>query len=696
MTYQTEFAGRPLKVEINSLATQASGSALISYGNTTVLGVATMSKNDIEADFLPLMVDYEEKFYASGKIKGSRYMRREGRPSEEAILVSRMIDRALRPYFPQNLRKEVQVILTVFSFDEKNDPEFPAFLAASLALSISNIPWSGPVAGVRIGINGEEKDQSEFIINPTYEKRENAKLDVFISGRKDSNDEILFNMIDGEAEEIADEKIIEAIKFSESGIKNIFEFQKEIQEKEGKEKLILESSEEDLEKVYKENKDRIKEAMTFKGKEHEGKKNSSSALSEIKTELELSGSFFEKLTDKAFQEMVLEEDKRPDGRKIDELREIKCEAGIFSQTHGSGVFFRGLTHVVSILTLGAPGDELLLEGMETVGKKRFLHHYNFPPYSVGETRFLRGPGRREIGHGALAEKALRTLIPEPKDFPYTIRIVSEIVSSNGSTSMASVCAASLALFDAGVPIKRAVAGISCGLAMEDDDSKPVSERKYKVLTDIQGPEDSCGGMDYKVAGTSIGITAIQLDIKVKGLTLEILQEGTIRAKKTREEILNKMEGIIPKPREELSPFAPCILKVQISPDKIREVIGPGGKIINEIIDKTGAAIDIEDDGLIFITGENRESADKAVDWVKRITKEVEVGEVIEGKIKNITDFGLFVEVAPNQDGLLHVSEISPDMKQGRDLNNSFKLDQILSVKVKNIDRGGKISLSLKK
>ena len=696
MAYQIEFAGRPLKVEINSLASQASGSVLVSYGNTTVLGAATMSNNDIEADFLPLMVDYEEKFYASGKIKGSRYMRREGRPSEEAILVSRMIDRALRPYFPQNLRKEVQVVLTVFSFDEKNDPEFPAFLAASLALSISNIPWNGPVAGVRIGINGEEKDQSEFIINPTYEKRENAKLDIFISGTKDTNNEILFNMIDGEAEEIADEKIIEAIKFSESGIKNIFELQKEIQEKEGKEKLILESPEEDLEKIYKENEDRIKEAMAFKGKEQEGKKNSSLALSEIKTELELSGSSFEKLKDKAFQEMVLEEDKRPDGRKIDELREIKCEAGIFSQTHGSGVFFRGLTHVVSILTLGAPGDELLLEGMETVGKKKFLHHYNFPPYSVGETRFLRGPGRREIGHGALAEKALRTLIPEPKDFPYTIRIVSEIVSSNGSTSMASVCAASLALFDAGVPIKRAVAGISCGLAMEDDDSKPVSERKYKVLTDIQGPEDSCGGMDYKVAGTSIGITAIQLDIKVKGLTLEILQEGTIRAKKTREEILNKMEGIIPRPREELSPFAPCILKVQISPDKIREVIGPGGKIINEIIDKTGAAIDIEDDGLIFITGENRESADKAVDWVKRITKEVEVGEIIEGKIKNITDFGLFVEVAPNQDGLLHVSEISPAMKQGRDLNNSFKLGQILSVKVKNIDIGGKISLSLKK
>jgi len=690
MLYQTEFAKRPLKIETNSLASQASGSVLVSFGNTVVLGTATMGKTDIETDFLPLTVDYEERFYASGAIKGSRYIRREGRPTEEAILVSRMIDRAIRPYFPQNLKKEVQVILTVFAFDEKNDPDFPALLAASLALSLSDIPWEGPVTGVRIGKKGDEKG---FILNPTYEERKEAKLDIFVSGIDDKNGEILINMLEGYSKEVEEDEILSAINFSRELIKILLNLQKNIQKKEGKIKPTLKIEEENIRTLYKNNSKKIKNALLL-AKEEEGKLKSFSAQEKLIEELGIDRFTFSLLVNKILHEIVLKEGIRPDGRKTDELRKINCKVGILPQTHGSALFCRGLTHVLSILTLGAPGDELIIEGMELVGKKRFLHHYNFPPYSAGEVRPLRGPGRREIGHGALVEKALKSLIPGKEDFPYTSRIVSEVLSSNGSTSMAAVCASSLALFDAGVKIKRHVAGISCGLIIEEDEQKLIKDRNFKILTDIQGPEDSHGDMDLKVAGTKKGVTAIQLDVKTKGLTIEILKEGSLAARKARQDILEKMEKTLPQPRQELSPYAPKILTHRIEQEKIREIIGPGGKTINKIIAETDTTIDIEEDGLIYVTSKDKEKAEKAIEWIKNITREIRVGEKFQGKITGITDFGLFVELLPNQDGLLHISEISPRPYSKRDLLKNYKIGQILSVKVKNITPEGKITLSL--
>ena len=696
MIYETEFAKKPLKIETNSLASQASGSVLVSFGKTVVLGTATMGKADIEADFLPLTVDYEERFYAVGKISGSRYMRREGKPSEEAVLVSRMIDRIIRPYFSDDMRREIQVVLTVFAFDEENDPDFPSLLAASLALSISDIPWDGPVAGARVGINRDSKNsKNDFILNPTYENREEAKLDLFISGIADKNNDFLFNMLDGGAEEISEQEVISAIDFSKKEIPSLIDFQKDIQKKEGKKKIVLEKEKEDLNTLYKKYCGKIKENLLLE-KEKNGRSKSSLAQEKLMEEIKIDKSAFKALTEKTLHQMILEDGLRSDGRKIGQIREISCSAGIFSQTHGSGLFFRGLTHVLSILTLGAPGDHLLLEGMEISGKKKFLHHYNFPAFSVGEVRRLGPPGRREIGHGALAEKALRPVIPDIEEFPYTIRIVSEILSSNGSTSQASICAASLALFDAGVPVKGSVAGISCGLIMEDDGSKPVCQRKYKILTDIQGLEDSIGDMDFKVAGTKKGITAIQLDVKVRGLTMEILKDGFTGTKKARENILEKMDELLLEPRSQLSSLAPRILNIKINPDKIRDVIGPGGKMINEIIEKTESSIDVEEDGSIFVTAKNKENAEKAIEWIKNITREVKVGEIFQGKIKTIVNFGIFIELLPKQEGLLHISEIFPDRRSNQNLNEKFKIGQIVPVKVGNIDQNGKIRLFLSK
>lgn len=697
MIYEKEFLGRPLKIETNFLASQASGSALVSFGKTVVLGTAIMSDKEIEADFFPLMVDYEERFYASGKIKGSRFIRREGRPSEEAILVARMVDRTIRPYFPKNFRREVQVVLTVFAFDEENDPDFPALLAASTALAISNIPWNGPVAGLRISRN---EGKEENIFAPTYEQREKCLFDFFVSGIEDINGDILFNMIDGDSEEAQEEVILSSFANSKDKIKELIDFQKNIIEKEGKKKIDFSPKIENIEKLYKKYKEKIKENLLLLSRNEEDKKKKLSRAQEgIMEEAEIDINTLEVLTEKVLHEMILDEDLRPDGRKIDEFREIKADVGVLPRTHGSGLFCRGLTHILSILTLGAPGDELLLEGMEIEGKKRFLHHYNFPPYSAGETGKIGSPGRREIGHGALVEKALRPVVPMPDDFPYTIRIVSEALSSNGSTSMASVCAASLAFFDAGVKIKRAVAGISCGLMIEDslldvlkpkEKPKPIKERKYKILTDIQGPEDSMGDMDFKVAGTEKGITAVQLDIKIRGLTIDILREGFERAKKARGEILKKMAKVLPAPRAELSPLAPCILTIKINPEKIREIIGPGGKVINSIIEETETSIDIEEKGTVFITADTKEKAKKAADWIKNIAREFKVGENFKGKVKRLMDFGVFIELLPNQDGLLHISAIPNKLKP---IDKKFRVGQIIPVEIKSIDNDGKISLN---
>ncbi len=691
MLYQTKFAGRELKIETNSFASQASGCALVSFGKTVVLGTATMGGKDIEADFLPLTVDYEERFYAAGRIIGSRYVRREGRPSEEAILLARMIDRTIRPYFPSNLRREVQVVLTVFAFDEENDPEFPSLIAASVALSISNIPWNGPVAGVRVAYLTETK---ELVLNPTYEQRDKAKLDLFIAGIGDETDDVLFNMLDGQAKEALEEETLQAIQFSKDHLKNLFSFQKEIQNKEGKPKIIVPiNDKKNLEDLSKKYYNKIKEILFSRKEDNKSK---AAMIEEFKTETGIDSSTFEMLEEKIFHQVVLKEGIRPDGRGFDEIRKISCQAGIIPQTHGSGLFCRGLTHVLSIVTLGGPGEELLVEGMEIVGKKRFLHHYNFPPYSSGEVRRMSSPGRREIGHGALAEKALRPMVPDVEKFPYTIRIVSEVLSSNGSTSMASVCASSLALFDAGVPMKKAVAGISCGLIMDgEDETKLISQRDYKLLTDIQGPEDHFGDMDLKVAGTSDGITAIQLDIKVKGLTLEILKQGLEKAKEARNKILAKMNEAISLPRKELSPLAPKILTIKIDPEKIGDVIGSGGKIINEIISETDTSIEIKEDGLVFVTAKDKEKAQKAIDRIYNITREIKVGEVFQGKVKKVMDFGIFIELLPKREGLLHISEISSFRRQTKkDLMQKFKVGDIVSVKVRNIDEGGKVSLVL--
>ncbi len=691
MLYQTKFAGRELKIETNSFASQASGCALVSFGKTVVLGTATMGGKDIEADFLPLTVDYEERFYAAGRIIGSRYVRREGRPSEEAILLARMIDRTIRPYFPSNLRCEVQVVLTVFAFDEENDPEFPSLIAASVALSISNIPWNGPVAGARVAYLTETK---ELILNPTYEQRDKAKLDLFIAGIGDETDDVLFNMLDGQAKEALEEETLQAIQFSKDHLKNLFSFQKEIQNKEGKPKIIVPiNDKKNLEDLSKKYYNKIKEILFSRKEDNKSK---AAMIEEFKTETGIDSSTFEMLEEKIFHQVVLKEGIRPDGRGFDEIRKISCQAGIIPQTHGSGLFCRGLTHVLSIVTLGGPGEELLVEGMEIVGKKRFLHHYNFPPYSSGEVRRMSSPGRREIGHGALAEKALRPMVPDVEKFPYTIRIVSEVLSSNGSTSMASVCASSLALFDAGVPMKKAVAGISCGLIMDgEDETKLISQRDYKLLTDIQGPEDHFGDMDLKVAGTSDGITAIQLDIKVKGLTLEILKQGLEKAKEARNKILAKMNEAISLPRKELSPLAPKILTIKIDPEKIGDVIGSGGKIINEIISETDTSIEIKEDGLVFVTAKDKEKAQKAIDRIYNITREIKVGEVFQGKVKKVMDFGIFIELLPKREGLLHISEISSFRRQTKkDLMQKFKVGDIVSVKVRNIDEGGKVSLVL--
>jgi len=691
MLYQTKFAGRELKIETNSFASQASGCALVSFGKTVVLGTATMGGKDIEADFLPLTVDYEERFYAAGRIIGSRYVRREGRPSEEAILLARMIDRTIRPYFPSNLRREVQVVLTVFAFDEENDPEFPSLIAASVALSISNIPWNGPVAGARVAYLTETK---ELILNPTYEQRDKAKLDLFIAGIGDETDDVLFNMLDGQAKEALEEETLQAIQFSKDHLKNLFSFQKEIQNKEGKPKIIVPiNDKKNLEDLSKKYYNKIKEILFSRKEDNKSK---AAMIEEFKTETGIDSSTFEMLEEKIFHQVVLKEGIRPDGRGFDEIRKISCQAGIIPQTHGSGLFCRGLTHVLSIVTLGGPGEELLVEGMEIVGKKRFLHHYNFPPYSSGEVRRMSSPGRREIGHGALAEKALRPMVPDVEKFPYTIRIVSEVLSSNGSTSMASVCASSLALFDAGVPMKKAVAGISCGLIMDgEDETKLISQRDYKLLTDIQGPEDHFGDMDFKVAGTSDGITAIQLDIKVRGLTLVILKQGLEKAKEARNKILAKMNEAISLPREELSPLAPKILTIKIDPEKIGDVIGSGGKIINEIISETDTSIEIKEDGLVFVTAKDKEKAQKAIDRIYNITREIKVGEVFQGKVKKVMDFGIFIELLPKREGLLHISEISSFRRQTKkDLMQKFKVGDIVSVKVRNIDEGGKVSLVL--
>jgi len=697
--FKLDLAGKELIVEINNLAEQASGSCFVRYGDTEVLATAVMSKYEREEEgFFPLTVDYEERYYAAGKILGSRYIRRESRPSDEAITTSRLIDRTIRPLFPENLKRETQIIITCLSWDRENDPDIIGLIAASIAISESEIPWSGPITVVRIG----RLKNGEMIINPTYAEREMSDLDLVlaaVSSEASAKEEgILINMIEAEAAEVPEEVILKAVDFARPYLEKIINFQNQIIREVAKEKIKIETLPQDLE-LEKEIKeflgDRLEKVLFPRKTERV------EDISVLKEELifyiegkypgmgkgKYVKDFFEKEIERLIHENIILKERRPDGRKLDELREISCQVGLLPRTHGSGLFCRGQTKALSILTLGTPGDVKLLQGMEIIGKKRFMHHYNFPPYSTGEVKPIRGPGRRDIGHGMLVEKALLSLIPSFEDFPYTMRIVSEILSSNGSTSMASVSSSSLALMDAGVPIKEPAAGIALGL-MQD------KKGNYKILTDIQGPEDHYGNMDFKIAGTKNGITAIQMDVKIEGISEKILREALEQGKKVRNQILEKIKEVLEKPRRELSPFAPRILTIQINPEKIREVIGPGGKVINEIIRECGVSIDVEETGKIFVTAEKEEAAKKAIDWIKNITREAKVGEIFQGKVKKILDFGAFVEILPNQEGLLHISQISPSRVTR--IEDFFRVGDIISVKVISIDEQGRINLSLMK
>lgn len=685
--FSVDLEGKNLIIEVSQLAEQANGSVLARLGDTIVLATVVMIKHQREGvDYLPLTVEYEEKFYAAGKISGSRFIKREGRPSEEAILAGRLIDRAIRPRFNQKIRNDIQVVLTVLSLDTDNDPDIVALNAASTALMISDIPWNGPVSAVRVG-----RKDGKFIINPTYAERESSDLDLVVAGFDEK-----INMIEAGAKEIAENNFDEALMLTQKYLKKISDFQRNIAEEIGKEKQKLEIPTENPE-LKKEVKDFLadnlekaiyeKEKTVRQNKISEIRDSLMNHLKQLeKTEetLKMANLIFEEEIDEIVSRNILEQEKRPDGRQLNELREIYAEIGILPRTHGSGLFIRGNTQALSILTLGSPGDEQTIEGMEFEGKKRFMHHYNFPPYSVGEIGRLQ-PGRREIGHGALAERALLPLIPPREEFPYTIRIVSEILSSNGSSSMASVCGSTLALMDAGVPIKKPVAGIAMGLIMKD-------ENNYKILTDIQGPEDHHGDMDLKIAGTRDGITALQMDVKVEGVTPKILKEAFSQAKEARLQILDKIESVISSPRPNLSPLAPRITVLKINPEKIGSIIGPGGKVINEIIAQTGAAIDIEDDGTVFITSPNEISANRAITWVKDLTRELKVGEILDGKVSRILDFGAIVDLTPGQDGLLHISELAPwRVEKTEDIIN---IGDVIPVKIKKTEEG-KISLSLK-
>ncbi len=697
--FSFEFAGRPLVAEFSPLAEQANGSALVRYGNTVVFAAATMSKEPREGgSFFPLVVDYEEKFYAAGRILGSRFMRREGRPSEEAILISRVIDRAIRPLFDHRMRHDVQVVVMALAIDDDNDPDVPAVLAASLAIGTSNIPWSGPIAAVRAIQKGET-----VRLNPTYEERKDAAFDTFFTGGMPGH----LNMIEAEGREVSEENLLSA--FAE-GLKEIgaaLEFQNNIIREIGREKTIISYPErtKELENNFKRYLPELEDAVYDPQKQTRVrdtealKKEWLLHVAEAfpETPRALADEMFENAVNDIVHKNILDagtgKEKRPDGRKPNELRALFTKARIMERHHGSALFFRGQTHILSVATLGAPGDVLLIEGMEIREKRHFMHHYNFPPFSVGDVRPMRGPGRREIGHGALAEKALRAVIPAKDDFPYTIRLVSETLSSNGSSSMGSVCASSMAMMDAGIPIRAAVAGASMGLMMYAD-HKTGAITKYKVLTDIQGVEDHLGDMDFKVAGTRAGVTAIQMDVKVDGVTLDIIRDTFAQAKEARIEILDAMDTTIREPRTELSPYAPRIIMLTINPEKIRDVIGPGGKVINEIIALTETQIDIEQDGRIFITGIKEENALKARELIEEITREYEPGQRFTGKVTRIFNFGAMVEFAPRQEGLVHISELAPFRVEH--VTDVVDTGDVVPVEIISMDELGRINLSIKR
>ena len=683
---QLEIGGRTLTVETGHVAQQASGAVTVRMGDTMLLVTAVMAATPREGiDFFPLTCDYEEKLYAAGKIPGG-FIRREGRPSEQAILNSRLIDRPIRPLFPKDFRNDVQVVATVLSVDQDADPATMAINGASLALSISPIPFQGPIGAVRIGMLDDQ-----LVVGPPVNKMEDSKLDLVVAGTREA-----IIMVEAGAKEVPEETIVEALRMAHREIVRICEMQDAFVREVGKPKVTVAESPKDPE--VDEAVDRFLAERLDQALFNPNKALRESALDDLKKETitELGPQFADRLPylSKSFEAKVkqrvrgkiLAEGLRPDGRKTTEIRPITCEVGILPRTHGSALFTRGQTQALSIVTLGSIGDKQKLDGLGLEEFKRFMHHYNFPPFSVGEARPLRSPGRREIGHGALAERALLPVVPTEEEFPYTIRLVTEILSSNGSTSMASVCGSSLAMMDAGVPIKGQVAGIAMGLITGDG--------QVAVLSDIQGVEDALGDMDFKVAGTRVGVTAMQMDMKIKGISIDTMAGAIQQAKEGRFFIMDKMNAALSTPRSAMSQYAPRMVTVQIHPDKIREVIGPGGKMIRKIIEDSGVtSIDIEDDGRVVIGSVNGESAAKAEQIIRDLTGEVEVGKNYKGKVVRIMPFGAFVQILPNQDGLVHISQLAENRVER--VEDAVNVGDEIEVKVTEVDRQGRVNLSRK-
>jgi polyribonucleotide nucleotidyltransferase len=691
-TWSLQIGGRVLEIETGIMAKQANGSVTVRYGDTVVLATAVMSKGASKiSGYFPLMVDYEERYYAAGKIKGSRFIKREGRPSDDAVLTGRVVDRTIRPLFNSRMRNEVQVVITVLSIDGENDPDVISMIAASTALTLSDIPWNGPIGAVRVGrLNGE------FILNPVNGELADGDIDLIIAGSKEK-----INMIEAGMKEVPEEDVAAAFAFGHEAIKKIATLIEDIAKEVGKPKAqptLLQGTpefEDEVKELFlKENLDEIlydknKKVIEDKIKTVKEKINiyiKEKYPEEAEKLKEIAEQVFEETSDEIVHKNILQKEQRPDGRKLNEVRHIDCRVGLLPRTHGSALFTRGETQALTITTLGSPGDEQVIDTMEVDMKKRYIHHYNFPPFSVGEVRPMRGPGRREIGHGALAEKALVPVLPSKDDFPYTTLLVSEILESNGSSSMASTCGSTLSLMDAGVPIKRPVSGIAMGIIVG-------KSNEFKVLTDIQGLEDHYGDMDFKAAGTEKGITALQMDVKVDGITVDMLEAVLKQSKVNRAEILAIMLATIPAPRENMSQYAPRIITMHINPAKIRNVIGTGGKIINEIIDETGVQIDIEDDGSVFITSVDEASALKAQQWIDNLTHEVKKGEHFNAKITRIMNFGAFAEILPGQEGLIHISELADHRVEK--VEDIVKVGDIVPVKVKEIDDQGRINLSVK-
>ena len=687
-TFEMEVGGRKLIIENGKMAKQANGAVLVRYGDTVVLVTVTASKEPRNGvDFFPLTVDYEEKMYAAGKIPGG-FIKREGRPSNDAILCARLVDRPIRPLFPKGFRNDVEVVATVMSVEPDNAPEIAAMIGASCALGVSDIPFNGPIAGVRVGcVDGE------FVINPTVDQREVSTLNLTVAG---SHDAVM--MVEAGANELPEDVVLDAILFGHKEIQRIVEFENDVIASCGKQKndypLFLPPA--DLEAAVRDYAyDKLDKAVRDEDKlRRDGHIAEISAdtlthfLEEDPDNADMAkdiAAIVHDLTKEIVRHMITHEKIRPDGRATDEVRPVSCEVGLLPRTHGSGLFTRGQTQILSVVTLGSIGDEQIIDGLGPEEKKHYLHQYNFPGYSVGEAKPVRGPGRREIGHGALAERALQAVVPSVDDFPYTIRVVSEVLESNGSSSMGSVCGSTLALMDAGIPIKRPVSGVAMGLVKDGD--------KYTILTDIQGMEDALGDMDFKVAGTPKGVTAIQMDIKIAGITREILAAALEQAKRGRAFILSKMLDTISIPRPELSKYAPRVTVIQIDTEKIRDVIGTGGKNIRKIVEESGAEIDIHEDGNIFISAIGAESAQKAQQMIENLVHDVQVGEIYDGTVTRILKFGAFIELLPGKEGLCHISQLANDRVEK--VEDVVNIGDKLKVKVTDIDNRGRINVSHK-